>query len=127
MKAKILRNRLNLGGFFFACVYNTDMKRSYEIMLIILTNFIGFLSVPICFYTLWALGIVSEDFFATQSQISFQNWAAGILGVWAVCLLFSLAALMIKQKERIILMVAPAIIPIVYGFSILVIFGRGSF
>lgn len=103
------------------------MKRSHEISLVALTNFIGFWSIPICFFTLMQMGMISENFFTEQSQISFQSWAAGILIVWVICLFFSLSALVIKQKEKIILMVAPAIIPILYGFSVLVLYGGASF
>jgi hypothetical protein len=103
------------------------MKRFYDIALIAVTNLIGFLSVPICFFSLMQIGVVTEDFFANESQISFQEWSAGILLVWFACLLFSIAALFIQQKERIILMISPAIVPIIYGFSVLFLFGGASF
>lgn len=99
------------------------MNRLKDIAIILMTNAVGFLSVSICFYTLLVLGIVTEDFFVNASQISFESWASGVFIVWIVCLLFSLAALAIKQKERLVLMVSPAIIPILYGFSVLVLFG----
>lgn len=102
------------------------MKHFYDIALITVTNLIGFLSVPICFFSLMMIGVVNEDFFASVSQITFEDWSIGILLVWLACLVFSLIALFMKQKERIILMIAPAIIPIIYGLSVLFLFGGAS-
>lgn len=99
------------------------MKRSHEIALMVLTNIVGFLSVSICFYVLLLLGIVDEEFWVSKSQISLQTWSASVIGVWLVCFLFSIAGFFIKQKEKIILLVAPAIIPMLYGFSVLILFG----
>ncbi|MFP4313042.1 MAG: hypothetical protein ACLFR0_01835 [Alphaproteobacteria bacterium] len=99
------------------------MKRFYDFLIIAVTNLIGFLSVSICFYTLLSLGIINENYFVNDSQITFQSWAAGILVVWLICLGFSIAALFIQQKQRLVLMIAPAVIPGLYGFSVLVLFG----
>lgn len=103
------------------------MKRSFDFLLIIMSNLIGFLSVSICFFTLMTLGIVREDFFVNQTQISFESWSTGILIVWIICFLFSLAGLFMKQKQRLVLMISPAFVPIIYGFSVLVLLGGASF
>ena len=103
------------------------MNRYLDFGLAVVTNFIGYWSVAICFYTLLKLNIVGENFFVEQSTINFRDWSAGVLIVWIICLLFSIAGLFVSKKERYILIAAPAFVPAFYGFSVLVLFGGLSF
>lgn len=89
--------------------------------LFILTGFIGFWSVSICYFTLSGFGIISDDYFLTQDRLPFQTWSSIIIGLWFVCLLFSFGGIFINKKERYILYAAPLIIPIVYGFGSILI------
>lgn len=79
-----------------------------------------------CFIILLQLGIVSEDYFANNQNLSFQEWSAGILLVWLACMLFSIAGLFVKKNDRYILFIAPAVVPMIYGLSVIFLFGGVS-
>lgn len=102
------------------------MNKALDIGLIAITNFIGYWSVALCFIVLLQLGIVTEDYFANNDKLSFQDWSVGILLVWLGCMLFSIAGLFVKKNDRYILFIAPAIVPVIYGFSVIFLFGGVS-
>jgi hypothetical protein len=99
------------------------MNKALDILIAITTNFIGFFAVSICFFTMMAFGIVSEDYFMTQNRLSFNEWASTTMIIWIVCGLFSVAGVFMKQNGRYALILSPAIIPLLYGFISLLIFG----
>ena len=99
------------------------MNKALDILIAITSNLIGFFAVSVCFFTMMALGIVSEDYFLTQSRLSFNEWASTTMIIWIICALFSVAGLFIKQNARYALILSPAIIPLLYGFSALLLFG----
>lgn len=96
-----------------------NTKMIPEILTFIAANLVGFFSLSICFYSLLIAGIIEEDFFSVHGAASFQNWSSGILIVWIICALFSIGGLFLKKKERYILLIAPAVVPLVYGFTTL--------
>jgi len=102
------------------------MNKALDIGLIAITNFIGYWSVALCFIILLQLGIITEDYFANNDKLSFQDWSVGILLVWLGCMLFSIAGLFVKKNDRYILFVAPAIVPAIYGLSVIFLFGGVS-
>ncbi|MAE50400.1 MAG: hypothetical protein CMH27_01180 [Micavibrio sp.] len=99
------------------------MDKALDILIVITTNLIGFLSISICFFTLLALGFIHEDYFTTHSNMTFEYWSSTTMIVWIICAIFSICGLFIKRKERYLMMAAPGIIPLLYGFITLYIFG----
>lgn len=93
------------------------MNKAIDILIALTANLIGFFSVPICFYSLYALGLVSADHFSQQGQMSFTEWASPILIVWIICAVFSVVGLWTQQKGRYLLIAAPAIVPVLYGLT----------
>jgi bacteriorhodopsin len=99
------------------------MNKALDILIAITTNLIGFFAVSICFFVMMAMGIVTEDYFLSQNRLSFNEWASTTMIIWIVCGVFSIAGLFMKQNGRYILILSPAIIPLLYGFSALLLFG----
>ena len=102
------------------------MNKALDILITITTNLIGFFAVSICFFTMMSLGIITEDYFLTQNRLSFNEWSSTTMIVWIVCALFSIAGIFVKQNGRYILILSPAIVPVLYGFSALLLFGGVS-
>ena len=99
------------------------MNKALDILIALTTNLIGFFAVSICFFTMMALGVITEDYFLTQSRLSFNEWSSTTMIIWIVCGLFSIAGIFMKQGGRYVLILSPAIIPLLYGFISLMLFG----
>lgn len=97
--------------------------RLINVLIFLLTGIVGFLSVSICFYSLVLAGVIGEGYFLEQSRITFESWSTGILIVWFICLLFSFAGIFMHKKERGILFAAPVVVPLLYGFTSLLVAG----
>lgn len=94
--------------------------RLINALIFLLTGVLGFFSISICYFTLVFMGVIDEGYFE-QSRITFESWSAGILIVWFICLLFSFAGIFMDKKERGILFAAPVVVPLVYGFTSLLV------
>ncbi len=103
------------------------MKMILPILMFVASNLIGFFSLSICLFSLLATGIITEDFLSREGAFNLQNWSASIMIIWIICALFSIAALFMKKKERFILLAAPAVVPVIYGFGALFIAASSSF
>ena len=99
------------------------MNKALDILILITTNLIGFFAVSICFFTMMALGVVTEDYFMTQNRLSFNEWASTTMIIWIVCGLFSIAGMFMQQSGRYVLILSPAIVPVLYGLSALLLYG----
>jgi hypothetical protein len=97
--------------------------RLVNFLVFLLTGFIGFWSVSICYYSLALTGIIEEGFFTEHSRISFDKWATGILAIWFISLIFSFAGIFMHKKERGLLFAAPIVLPLLYGFTSLFVSG----
>lgn len=94
-------------------------KSFRDILVFLLVNMIGFLSPSICYYAgvLSGMVVLGNPLFDPQS---FRTWFfAGVMMTWLVCGVFSLAFFFIRGQERWFFALAPAIVPIVYGLSVL--------
>ena len=109
--------------FFYSYAKLSDMNKALDILIVITTNLIGFFAVSICFFTMMALGIITEEYFLSQNRLSFNEWSSTTMFVWIICALFSVFGIFMKQSGRYILMLSPALIPLLYGFSALLLFG----
>lgn len=109
--------------FFYSCARLFAMNKALDILIVITTNLIGFFAVSICFFTMMALGIIAEDYFLNQNRLSFNEWASTTMVIWIICAVFSVFGIFMKQSGRYILILSPAIIPLLYGFSALLLFG----
>jgi hypothetical protein len=89
------------------------------------TAFIGFWSIPLCYYSLRLLNIIPEGHLAQEnaSGIDFFGWSVSVLGIWLICTIFSFAATFSEKPDRFILLLSPAIIPVIYGLAALVLLG----
>lgn len=99
------------------------MNKALDILIAVTTNLIGFFAVSICFFSMMALGIVTEDYFLNQTRLSFNEWSATTMAVWIACAIFSIAGIFMKQSGRYVLILSPAFVPLFYGFSALLLLG----
>lgn len=93
------------------------MKHLTKIVLFLLANGIGFMSVALCVLVMTKSGAL------TGSDINPQafklHFVAATYLTWAACALFSIAYFFLKGKERFLFLLAPAIIPLIYGLYVL--------
>ncbi|MCC7304740.1 MAG: hypothetical protein IT558_00610 [Alphaproteobacteria bacterium] len=90
-----------------------------RILSFLLANIIGFFSVALCYLIGQRTGAISMDhpsFDAAQFKTVFMG---GIMLTWAVCALFSLASLFVRGKMRFVFLLAPIVVPLAYGFAVL--------
>ncbi|MGQ0527905.1 MAG: hypothetical protein ACT4OY_07775 [Alphaproteobacteria bacterium] len=95
------------------------MTRFQKIALFVLINALGFLSPSFCYYigiTTGAIAPSSPDFDISTFRLWFFP---GITMTWAVCALFSLAFFFIRDNGRWLFLLAPLVIPVLYGLSVL--------
>lgn len=82
-------------------------------------NMIGFFSPMICSYIGIVTGLLSSsdpEFTAAE----FQTWfLSGMMMTWLICAIFSLGYFFTNGKRRVIFLLTPALVPIVYGLSVL--------
>ncbi|MFN3700499.1 MAG: hypothetical protein ACK4VI_03140 [Alphaproteobacteria bacterium] len=88
-------------------------------------TFVGFWSIPLCYYSLRLLNIIPEGYLTQESAsgADFFSWSVSVLAIWLVCTIFSLAATFSEKPDRFILLLSPAIIPVIYGLAALVLLG----
>jgi hypothetical protein len=93
------------------------MKHLSKIILFLLSNVVGFMSVALCVLVMTKSGALTN---AEIDPRSFQlHFVAATYLTWAACALFSVAYFFIKGKERFLFLLAPAIVPLVYGLYVL--------
>jgi hypothetical protein len=90
-----------------------------KIVVFFLVNALGFFS-PGVLYVLGKLtGAISPDDPAFDA-VAFQQWfLTGTMMTWIVCALFSLSYFFLKGKAKLFFLWAPAVVPYVYGLSVL--------
>ncbi len=100
--------------------------RLTDFLFIIICAGIGFFSVGIASHIAYALGLVSmEGIEANIEQV--RLWfMAGTLMVWGVCALFALSGLFVPGKSRYVLILSPLYVPMIYGFTTLLLFAGVS-
>jgi hypothetical protein len=98
-----------------------DMKlRLTDLVLLALANVIGFFSVHFCYVIgvkTGMLPITDPNFNPGDLRYFFHV----IITTWMVCAVFSLAFLFLKGTLRYLFLLAPAVIPMAYGFKVLLL------
>ena len=108
-----------IGRAHLAC-YSYAMNIFLNILLLIIANLIGFLSTSVVWYSMVIFKFVDIEAMAASGDEFQTKFIAGTLMVWLVCALLSIIAMFIKTKWKYVIILAPAVIPYIYGFSILV-------
>jgi hypothetical protein len=86
----------------------------------IICNIVGFFSASISYH----LGIASGTIPVTETGVDpaiIRHAFSQIMLTWIVCGIFSLAGLFLKDKTALFFLMAPAVIPLGYGLSLLVL------
>lgn len=100
------------------------MNLVLKFIAFLICNAVGFFSTAICFAIGIYTGLISPDD-ATFDMASFERWfMTGVMVTWAICAVFSLAYFFIQGKMRFVFLLAPALVPLAYGLS--VVFGSLS-
>lgn len=95
-------------------------SRLLDLLLIILVNAIGFFSVHFCYFVGVNTGLlpVGDPSLTTETLAKFFHV---IVLTWIICAPFSLAFLFLKGTIRYMFLLAPAVIPMAYGFKVLLL------
>jgi hypothetical protein len=90
-----------------------------RLLAFISANAIGFFSPMFCYYvaTITKMHSVSDPGFNAEE---FRSWfLGGIMMTWLICAIFSLGYFFADGKSRVIFLLAPILVPVIYGFSVL--------
>lgn len=95
------------------------MRRILNIAVLLASNLIGFYSASVCYVIGMGAGVISLSDPQFNAQ-AFKDWFfTGTIMTWMVCALFSLAFLFVRGKMRLLFLLLPAVVPYLYGFSVL--------
>ena len=98
------------------------MNTVLQILLFLVCNAIGFFAVSIVYFASLTTGLVTAEALQIDQQAFNLRFAGGVPMVWLVCLAFSFSAFFVKSGFKYMLFIAPAIIPLAYGFSVMLLF-----
>ena len=100
--------------------YTQTMSLPVKFFVFVICNVIGFFSASVT-YTLaaytGALPVADPAF----DPAIVRHALAQIMLTWAICGAFSLAGFFLKDRAALLFLVVPAIIPLAYGLSVLVL------
>jgi hypothetical protein len=95
------------------------MSGARRILLFLITNTLGFLGVGICFY----IGILTHTLDLSDPSFdaaSFKSrFIMGTMTAWLICAVLSFGWFFMKGRLRFVFLWAPALVPIIYGLSVL--------
>ena len=85
----------------------------------IFANLLGYGSVHICYLIgVWS-GVLTVDNPAFDAADFRTRFLTGTMMTWLVCAVFSLSFFVLKGWPRFIFLIAPAVIPMAYGLSVI--------
>ena len=95
------------------------MNTWQKIILLVFVNALGFLSPSFCYYIGVVTGKIAlgnPDFDPVAFRMQFFP---AIMMTWLVCACFSVSFLFLKNQGRWFFLLAPLVIPVLYGLSAL--------
>lgn len=95
-----------------------------KIAAFISANLIGFFSAALCYAVGLQTGAINPADPAFDAQAFQTVFMGGTMMTWAACAVLSTAYLFMDGKMRFVFLLAPAIVPLTYGLS--VVFGSLS-
>src|SRR5262249_30815862 len=91
-----------------------------KILLFLIANALGFLSVGICFWLGVLTHVIDLSDPAFDAKAFQTHFVTGTILTWAVCAVLSLGWFFFRKgKLRFVFLLAPAIAPLIYGLSTL--------
>lgn len=94
------------------------MKHITQIVIFLLANALGFLSVFFCYFIGAKSGVLAPSD-SNFDHAAFKTFLTGTMLTWLACAVFSLAYFFLKGKERLFFLWAPVVIPMGYGLYVL--------
>lgn len=95
------------------------MSTPIHILLFLLANGIGFLSVSIVYYAAYGLGLITPEMIENGAVQFKTHFLGGVMLVWIGCAFIGLAGFFLKSVWKYAFLAAPAIVPLIYGLSAL--------
>lgn len=96
------------------------IRRLIDVFLFLLANVLGFSAASISYNIAVLSGNLDPSL---PEQIGLDvlrnDFFQGTLITWFVCALFSVGFFFVKGKERYLFLCVPAVVPMIYGFSVL--------
>jgi hypothetical protein len=90
-----------------------------KILLFLLANTLGFLSVGLCF----GIGVLTHAIDlsdpAFDPHVFYTKFVTGTIMTWLVCAVFSVLWFFLKGRIALLFLWMPVVIPFVYGLSVL--------
>ena len=109
-----------MGSLFFFCTVMTVMRIFTNTILFILSNLLGFSAAPISYNVAVMSGRIDPSLPETIGlDVLRYDFFQGTMITWLVCAIFSVGFFFVKGKERYLFLCVPAIVPMLYGFSVL--------
>lgn len=96
------------------------MKHVSKFFLFVIANAIGFVSASVCY----VIGVKSGVITVANPNFDgphLQTFLGSIMMTWAVCAVFSLGYFFFRDRLRFLFLLAPALMPLAYGLSVLVL------
>lgn len=90
-----------------------------NIVLFLLANGLGFMAAPIAYNVALLSGALSLETLESNAATLQINFFTTTAITWIFCALFSLGFFLVKSKLRLIFLLFPALLPLLYGLSIL--------
>ena len=97
-----------------------------DILTFVITNSIGFFAAPIIYHLAIMVGIFSPAMVESNTGAFQSSFFSGTLMTWAVCALISISFFFIDGKLRALIMALPILVPLIYGFNVLLGFASVS-
>lgn len=95
------------------------MNYMRDILIFVLANLIGFYSAPISYNFAALIGIFSPETIQENAPAFNQAFFSGTVMTWVVCAFISLGFFFAEGKMRKVLIAMPIVVPLIYGFSVL--------
>jgi hypothetical protein len=91
-----------------------------NVILFLIANLLGFLGAPIAYHLSISLDIFKPSDELINSGALNALFFRDTMMVWTGCAVLSLGIFFIKDKNKMLLLLLPALLPLFYGFSVLV-------
>ena len=95
------------------------MKTIRDALLFIFANLIGFMAAPITYNASVLSGWFSPTIIEADPAAFQASFFSGIMITWVFCGLFSFGFFIARSKVRLLFLLLPALIPAIYGLSVL--------
>lgn len=95
------------------------MTAPVRFFIFIAANIVGFFSASFCYHLAvyaGSLPVTDPNFNPGMIKPAFSQ----IMLTWTVCGVFSIAGLFLREKIALLFLIAPGIVPLGYGLSLLV-------